>query len=117
MLFAGFVSVRVPYFWGGVWFVIAFTVRMVLSMFFSVALKRMRNIEWFLARFVCEGVPWLFGLFSRGVEMVSWLIRPVLTILRPLVNLLVGLYVSHVTSGLVGYWLLGESCPSVSQFI
>lgn len=72
-------------------------------MFFSVVLNRMAEVSLFWGSFVCRGVPFLFGLLSCGVEIVSYVVRPAVLSVRPIVNLLVGLLLSDASLAVISY--------------
>lgn len=91
------------------------TVSVAFSMYMSVVFYRMRHVSLFMSGFVCEGVPFLFGVVSCCVEVISYIIRPVVLLVRPLVNLLVGLLLSDTSLAVISVWLFGvaDSRPLV----
>lgn len=98
-----FLFVRVPYVFGLVGLTcLAFV--WIFSLFLAGAGCRLLDFSVFFADFVREGVPLGFGAVVCGIELVSYLIRPLVLVLRPVVNLRFGWVLSDFSVGLMVFW-------------
>lgn len=84
-----FLFIRVPYVFGLVGLSLLVFV-WVMTLFLAGMGCRLGDFSLFFADFVREGVPLGFGVVVSGIELVSYLIRPMVLVLRPLVNLRFG---------------------------
>lgn len=94
VLLGCFFSLRLPYVFGVMGFgVLVFY--FILPIFFALFLCRLRYFYDFSASFVPEGSPQKMAFFVRFAELISYIIRPLVLILRPFVKLSLGCLVSH----------------------
>lgn len=113
-LFFGFLLIRFPYVLGLEGLVL-FIFLLVFGLFLAAAGCRLVYPSDFLAEFVSEGVPLGFGLFVCGIEVLSYLIRPLVLMLRPIINLRFGWVLSEVCVGSLCFW--GLAGPARGCFL
>lgn len=95
LLLVRFIFVRLPLVcgFGGLFF---FLFVYILALFFSALVRRLEDCSLFFAEFVPEGVSVRFAIFVSMLEFVSYLTRPLVLVLRPLVKLGFGWFLSDV---------------------
>lgn len=99
-LFVFFLLVRIPYIFGFVGLSLIIFM-WVLSLFLAGTGCRLVDFSLYLADFVREGVPLGFGVVVSGIEVIRYLIRPFVLVLRPVINLGFGWVLGDFRVGLL----------------
>ncbi|NP_066208.2 ATP synthase F0 subunit 6 (mitochondrion) [Schistosoma mansoni] len=104
-VFCGLVMTRCPYIYGWIGF-FAFLVCCVLPLFISLIVTRLNvSAVEFFGSMIPEGSPIWILPFIQYVEIISYIIRPFVTVIRPFVNVSVGIRLGVS----VGWLCIGSS--------
>nr|AFE02903.1 ATP synthase F0 subunit 6 [Schistosoma turkestanicum] len=110
LLFIYMFITRCPYIYGVSWYgcgVFFAIMPIFLSLFFS---RLYNSVDEFLASLIPAGSPIWISPFVQIVELISYLIRPIVLFLRPLINISIGIVGSLYIGGLysvLGWLVLG----------
>ena len=87
-----FISYRIPYCYRPFLFSV-FLISVVFSLFISLFCRRLfNNIKEFFSRFVPVGTPLYICPLVCIAETISYIIRPIVLILRPFINIRLGCF-------------------------
>nr|BAV82953.1 ATP synthase F0 subunit 6 [Schistosoma margrebowiei] len=90
---SGLVFTRCPYVYGYLGFVFILFI-LIIPLYLSLVLSRLdSSITDFLASMIPSGSPSWILPFIPHIEIVSFVIRPVVVLIRPFINISVGVYV------------------------
>nr|QIQ48862.1 ATP synthase F0 subunit 6 [Schistosoma spindale] len=104
----GFILTRCPYIFSILGF-ISFIFILIIPLYISLVLSRINDsILSFFASFIPDGSPLWILPFIPHIEMLSYIIRPVVLLLRPFINISVGIYLGV---------MVGELCFSFSSYL
>nr|NP_066233.2 ATP synthase F0 subunit 6 [Taenia crassiceps]AAG13173.2 ATPase subunit 6 [Taenia crassiceps]BAA83541.3 ATPase subunit 6 [Taenia crassiceps] len=104
-----FICYRVPYCYSPYLFVV-FLIMVVFCCFVSLFLIRVfDSINHFFSNFIPVGTPMYICFLVCVAETISYIIRPLVLILRPFINISLGCFGAVAVGGLTinnGFWLL-----------
>nr|YP_009138982.1 ATP synthase F0 subunit 6 [Clinostomum complanatum]AJR28000.1 ATP synthase F0 subunit 6 [Clinostomum complanatum] len=107
-LLCGFVLLRCPYIFGVGGFASTLLI-FILPLFLSLFLVRGCNVMLFLSSFIPLGTPLWIAPFVCLAETISYVVRPVVLMIRPFLNLSIGAFGGAAIGGMcisLSYWLL-----------
>nr|ACB31848.1 ATPase 6 [Opisthorchis viverrini] len=109
LLFMGFMSLRLPYFYGMGGFIL-FIFFVVSPLFCGLFFSRVLDggLSRFVSCFVPIGVPVWIAPFVCLAESLSYVVRPVVLMMRPFVNLSAGALGGYAVGALcfINYWVV-----------
>nr|BAV81464.1 ATP synthase F0 subunit 6 [Schistosoma mattheei] len=101
VIFSGLMFTRCPYIYGYIGFILILFV-LVIPLYLCLVFTRFyTSVSSFFADMIPQGSPLWILPFIPHVELISFIIRPVVLLIRPFINVSVGVY-----SGL----MIGDLC-------
>ncbi|RTG79916.1 ATP6 (mitochondrion) [Schistosoma bovis] len=92
LVFSELVFTRCPYIYNYIWFIL-FLFLFIIPLYISLVFTRLySSFSKFFAEMIPSGSPLWILPFIPHIEMISFLIRPVVLLLRPFINISVGIY-------------------------
>nr|QDO72057.1 ATP synthase F0 subunit 6 [Schistosoma haematobium]QDO72098.1 ATP synthase F0 subunit 6 [Schistosoma haematobium] len=92
LVFSELVLTRCPYIYNYTWFIL-FLFLFIIPLYISLVFTRLySSFSKFFAEMIPSGSPLWILPFIPHIEMISFLIRPVVLLLRPFINISVGIY-------------------------
>nr|YP_626442.1 ATP synthase F0 subunit 6 [Schistosoma spindale]AAZ57329.1 ATP synthase F0 subunit 6 [Schistosoma spindale] len=108
IIMLGFILTRCPYIFSILGFV-SFLFVLIIPLYMSLVLSRIDDsIMNFFASFIPDGSPMWILPFIPHIEILSYVIRPVVLLLRPFINISVGTYLGI---------MIGSLCFSFSGYL
>nr|BAV81452.1 ATP synthase F0 subunit 6 [Schistosoma curassoni] len=92
LVFSELILTRCPYVYNYTWFIL-FLFLFIIPLYTSLVFTRLySSLSKFFAEMIPSGSPLWILPFIHHIEMISFLIRPVVLLLRPFINISVGIY-------------------------